>query len=145
MLFRSRDAAGDAVHRRSGEIPRCRAGGDRPASAAAAPHGRPVQARGAPDHAAQRHCRRTQLHRKYPGAGMTLRIGTLPNGLRVVSEAMPQVKTVSVGIWVAAGARDETPETNLVAHMLEHMASNGTRLLPAIRRRSWWGRVCPYE
>ena len=33
---------------------------------------------------------------------MSLRIGTLPNGLRVVSEAMPQVKTVSVGIWVDA-------------------------------------------
>jgi predicted Zn-dependent peptidase len=57
---------------------------------------------------------------------MTVRISTLSNGLRVVSETMPQVKTVSVGIWVDAGARDETPEINGVAHMLEHMAFKGT-------------------
>jgi len=57
---------------------------------------------------------------------MTVRISTLPNGLRVVSETMPLVKTVSVGIWVDAGARDETPEINGVAHMLEHMAFKGT-------------------
>ncbi len=57
---------------------------------------------------------------------MTVRIGTLSNGMRVVSETMPLVKTVSVGIWVDAGARDETPEINGVAHMLEHMAFKGT-------------------
>lgn len=57
---------------------------------------------------------------------MTTRITTLGNGLRVVSEAMPQVKTVSAGIWVDAGARDETPDINGVAHMLEHMAFKGT-------------------
>lgn len=63
---------------------------------------------------------------------MTVRISTLPNGLRVVSEAMPQVKTVSVGIWVDAGARDETPEINGVAHMLEHMAFKGTERRSAL-------------
>lgn len=57
---------------------------------------------------------------------MTVRIGTLSNGMRVVSETMPLVKTVSVGVWVDAGARDETPEINGVAHMLEHMAFKGT-------------------
>jgi len=57
---------------------------------------------------------------------MSARLTTLPNGLRVVSETMPQVKTVSVGVWVDAGARDETPEINGVAHMLEHMAFKGT-------------------
>lgn len=57
---------------------------------------------------------------------MTVRLGTLSNGLRVVSETMPLVKTVSVGVWVDAGARDETPEINGVAHMLEHMAFKGT-------------------
>jgi predicted Zn-dependent peptidase len=46
--------------------------------------------------------------------------------MRVVSETMPLVKTVSVGVWVDAGARDETPEINGVAHMLEHMAFKGT-------------------
>jgi predicted Zn-dependent peptidase len=59
---------------------------------------------------------------------MTLatRITRLSNGLRVVSEAMPQVKTVSVGVWVSAGARDEDLQNNGVAHMLEHMAFKGT-------------------
>ncbi|WP_341704660.1 pitrilysin family protein [Ferrovibrio sp.] len=63
---------------------------------------------------------------------MTVRISTLPNGLRVVSETMPQVKTVSVGIWVGAGARDEVPENNGVAHMLEHMAFKGTERRSAL-------------
>lgn len=57
---------------------------------------------------------------------MTVKISTLSNGMRVVSETMPLVKTVSVGIWVDAGARDETSEINGVAHMLEHMAFKGT-------------------
>lgn len=63
---------------------------------------------------------------------MTVRISTLSNGMRVVSEAMPLVKTVSVGIWVDAGARDETPEINGVAHMLEHMAFKGTERRSAL-------------
>ncbi|HEX6959217.1 MAG TPA: pitrilysin family protein [Ferrovibrio sp.] len=63
---------------------------------------------------------------------MTIRISTLPNGLRVVSETMPQVKTASVGIWVDAGARDEAPEINGVAHMLEHMAFKGTERRSAL-------------
>lgn len=57
---------------------------------------------------------------------MTVKISTLSNGMRVVSETMPLVKTVSVGVWVDAGARDETSEINGVAHMLEHMAFKGT-------------------
>lgn len=63
---------------------------------------------------------------------MTVRISTLNNGMRVVSEAMPQVKTVSVGIWVDAGARDESPEVHGVAHMLEHMAFKGTERRSAL-------------
>jgi predicted Zn-dependent peptidase len=54
-------------------------------------------------------------------------ITTLRNGLRVISEAMPHVGTVSLGIWVASGSRAETPEQHGVAHMLEHMAFKGTR------------------
>ncbi|MEL3890597.1 pitrilysin family protein [Ferrovibrio sp. MS7] len=57
---------------------------------------------------------------------MSPRLTTLPSGLRIVSETMPHVKTASVGVWVDAGARDETPEINGVAHMLEHMAFKGT-------------------
>ncbi len=58
---------------------------------------------------------------------MTVEVTTLDNGLRVVTAAMPHVETVSLGVWVGAGTRDERPEVNGVAHMLEHMAFKGTR------------------
>ena len=57
---------------------------------------------------------------------MSVRASTLENGLRVVSHAMDTVESVSVGIWVAAGARDEGPEINGISHLLEHMAFKGT-------------------
>jgi len=53
-------------------------------------------------------------------------ITTLANGLRVVSHAMPQLETVSLGVWVAAGARHESEALNGISHMLEHMAFKGT-------------------
>ena len=56
----------------------------------------------------------------------TVRITTLPNGLRVVSESMPRLQTASVGVWVDVGARYEPAEVNGVAHLLEHMAFKGT-------------------
>lgn len=57
----------------------------------------------------------------------TPKLTTLPNGLRIISEEMPQVGTASLGIWVASGSRAETPEQHGIAHMLEHMAFKGTR------------------
>jgi len=54
-------------------------------------------------------------------------VTTLSNGLRVVSEEMPHVGTVSIGIWVASGSRAEAPEEHGIAHMLEHMAFKGTQ------------------
>ena len=51
---------------------------------------------------------------------------TLPSGLRIVSAAMPHAESVSVGVWVAAGARDERGREHGIAHMLEHMAFKGT-------------------
>lgn len=57
---------------------------------------------------------------------MAVRISTLANGVRVVTDPMPGLKTASVGVWVGAGARNETPEINGIAHMLEHMAFKGT-------------------
>lgn len=53
-------------------------------------------------------------------------VSTLPNGLRVATDTMPHVETVSVGVWVDAGTRDETSEINGVSHLLEHMAFKGT-------------------
>jgi predicted Zn-dependent peptidase len=50
----------------------------------------------------------------------------LNNGLTVVSHAMAEVETVSLGIWVGAGSRSEGPAEHGVAHFLEHMAFKGT-------------------
>jgi predicted Zn-dependent peptidase len=50
----------------------------------------------------------------------------LKNGLTVISHAMAEVETVSLGIWIGAGSRSETLGEHGVAHFLEHMAFKGT-------------------
>ena len=57
---------------------------------------------------------------------MTVRLSTLPSGLRVATDRIDTVDTVSLGIWVDVGTRHEPPEINGVAHFLEHMAFKGT-------------------
>ena len=51
---------------------------------------------------------------------------TLANGVRVITEVMPHVRSVSVGIWISSGSRRETPEQNGIAHFIEHMLFKGT-------------------
>lgn len=63
---------------------------------------------------------------------MTTQISTLANGLRVLSEEMPQIETASIGVWVDVGARYETAEVNGVSHLLEHMAFKGTKRRTAL-------------
>ncbi len=58
---------------------------------------------------------------------MTVETTRLANGLTVVTHHMPHMETVALGIWVKAGARDELPEENGIAHFLEHMAFKGTK------------------
>ena len=55
-----------------------------------------------------------------------INLTTLKNGLRIVSDKMETVETVSVGVWVNAGTRDEHFEVNGISHLLEHMAFKGT-------------------
>ncbi len=50
----------------------------------------------------------------------------LPNGLVVITETMPHVRSVSVGVWVRNGSRREVPEENGLAHFMEHMVFKGT-------------------
>lgn len=57
---------------------------------------------------------------------MTVRLDRLANGFRVVTEAMPGLKSASVGVWVNVGGRHERLEQNGIAHFLEHMAFKGT-------------------
>lgn len=50
----------------------------------------------------------------------------LPNGLTILGETNPDVRSVAVGFFVKTGARDETPELSGVSHFLEHMVFKGT-------------------
>lgn len=50
----------------------------------------------------------------------------LPSGIRVVTERMPEAKSVSVGIWVGIGSRDESDELAGASHFLEHLLFKGT-------------------
>jgi len=56
-----------------------------------------------------------------------LRRTELPNGLTVLSEYMPGVRSVSFGAWVRAASVHETRERMGVSHLLEHMVFKGTR------------------
>ncbi|MFV0245380.1 MAG: M16 family metallopeptidase [Qingshengfaniella sp.] len=57
---------------------------------------------------------------------MSVQIHRLPNGLRIVTERMPALKSASIGLWVNVGGRHERLEQNGIAHFLEHMAFKGT-------------------
>ncbi len=51
----------------------------------------------------------------------------LDNGIRIVAERMTSVKSVSVGLWVNVGSRDEEESEKGISHFLEHMFFKGTR------------------
>ena len=50
----------------------------------------------------------------------------LPNGLRLLTERMPHVRSVSIGVWLARGSRHESLEQSGIAHFVEHMLFKGT-------------------
>ncbi|MBI2620564.1 MAG: insulinase family protein, partial [Ignavibacteriales bacterium] len=50
----------------------------------------------------------------------------LSNGLRIVTEAIPHVRSVSIGVWIDVGSRDEDMRTNGISHFIEHMVFKGT-------------------
>jgi predicted Zn-dependent peptidase len=56
----------------------------------------------------------------------TIHREVLPNGLVIVTEPMPQVRSISVGIWLRSGSRSETAARNGIAHFTEHMVFKGT-------------------
>ena len=51
---------------------------------------------------------------------------TLKNGLRVLTERLPAVRSVSLGVWIDVGSRHEAPLENGVSHLIEHMLFKGT-------------------
>jgi predicted Zn-dependent peptidase len=63
--------------------------------------------------------------RRRPGEG--LRRSTLPNGLTVLSEYMPGVRSVAIGAWVRSASMHEPRDRMGVSHLLEHMVFKGTK------------------
>lgn len=58
---------------------------------------------------------------------MSVKVSTLPSGLRIVTDEMAHLETASLGVWVGAGSRHEQAEEHGLSHLLEHMAFKGTR------------------
>jgi predicted Zn-dependent peptidase len=56
-----------------------------------------------------------------------IEIATLKNGVRVISEEMGHVRSVSLGVWIRTGSRRETSEENGISHFIEHMLFKGTK------------------
>jgi predicted Zn-dependent peptidase len=60
------------------------------------------------------------------GSKQQIQMTTLSNGVRVITEPMPHLRSVSVGVWIGSGSRRETPEQNGISHFIEHMLFKGT-------------------
>ena len=56
----------------------------------------------------------------------TIRREVLPNGLTIITERMDHIRSVSLGLWLKAGSRNEEPEINGISHFVEHMVFKGT-------------------
>ena len=50
----------------------------------------------------------------------------LPNGVKIITKKIPHVRSVSMGVWVNVGARDETIDQSGLSHFIEHMIFKGT-------------------
>ncbi|MDQ6875892.1 MAG: insulinase family protein [Actinomycetota bacterium] len=64
--------------------------------------------------------------------GGTIRRTVLPGGLRVITEALPTMRSVAFGIWVGIGSRDEVPSLGGSSHFLEHLLFKGTKKRSAL-------------
>src|SRR6202166_1561405 len=56
-----------------------------------------------------------------------IRRAVLPNGLTVITEEMQHIRSVSIGIWMKTGSRDEDLSWNGISHFIEHMVFKGTQ------------------
>jgi predicted Zn-dependent peptidase len=59
--------------------------------------------------------------------GETINKTVLDNGIRILTKKMPHTRSVSMGVWVNVGARDETQDESGLSHFIEHMIFKGTR------------------
>jgi predicted Zn-dependent peptidase len=84
---------------------------------------------GTPGHAFGRASTRTL---STDSANGVVRRTVLPSGLRILTEAVPATRSVSFGVWVGVGSRDESPTLSGVSHFLEHLLFKGTRKRSAL-------------
>ncbi|MCL4841539.1 MAG: insulinase family protein [Bryobacteraceae bacterium] len=61
-----------------------------------------------------------------PSTSRDIAVTTLSNGIRVITEPMPSVRSVAAGIWIGCGSRAEKPAENGISHFIEHMLFKGT-------------------
>src|SRR5215469_13064979 len=59
-------------------------------------------------------------------ADRNIRREVLPNGLTVITEEMQHIRSISIGMWIKTGSRDEDKEWNGISHFVEHMVFKGT-------------------
>ncbi|MEN6533503.1 MAG: pitrilysin family protein [Bryobacteraceae bacterium] len=55
-----------------------------------------------------------------------IEVSTLANGIRLVTETIPHVRSVAIGVWMGTGSRQESAEENGISHFVEHMVFKGT-------------------
>ncbi|MEW6510646.1 MAG: pitrilysin family protein [Bacteroidota bacterium] len=67
------------------------------------------------------------MRKTYQPVSPLYRRTVLDNGIRVVTELIPHVRSVSLGVWADVGSRDENHTQNGISHFLEHMVFKGTR------------------
>src|SRR3990172_11986356 len=58
--------------------------------------------------------------------GLKYQKTVLENGIKVITEEIPYLKSASIGIWVITGSRDEEPRENGISHFIEHLMFKGT-------------------
>jgi predicted Zn-dependent peptidase len=66
------------------------------------------------------------LDQSWVEAGSRYQKTVLDNGLRVITEEIPYLRSVSIGVWVVTGSRDERPHENGISHFIEHLLFKGT-------------------
>jgi len=67
-----------------------------------------------------------------PVMAETIESTVLPNGIRVITETMPQVRTAALGIWIGTGSRYEEARLHGISHFLEHLLFKGTHTRSAL-------------
>lgn len=70
---------------------------------------------------------RTSNLSAFPSGSPIYRKTVFPSGIRVVTEEIPHVRSIAIGIWVDVGSRDETEQGNGISHFIEHMVFKGTK------------------